>query len=64
MNHLIKHYFPSLVLSGLFFSASCTDDNEMMRISNSIRFTSDVRNAWLPVGTRSMAEDTHEAVSK
>ena len=63
MNHLIKHYFPSLVLSGLFFSASCTDDNEMMRISNSIRFTSDVRNAWLPVGTRSMAEDTHPSVS-
>lgn len=63
MNHLIKHYFPSLVLSGLFFSASCTDDNEMMRISNSIRFTSDVRNAWLLVGTRSMAEDTHPSVS-
>ena len=63
MNHFIKHYFPSLVLSGLFFSASCTDDNDEMRISDSIRFTPDVQNAWLSAGTRGTTEDARPSVS-
>ena len=63
MNNLIKHYFPSLVFLGLFFMISCTDDPEMIRVSDSIWFTSDIQNTWLPVGTRGTTEDTYPSTS-
>lgn len=63
MNNLIKHYFFSLVFLGLCFMISCTDDDEMIRVSDSIRFISDVQNTWFSVGTRGTTEDTHPSAS-